>query len=45
MADIYASMITAKTRKLVSWEQIPDDVPRLTELLGSVRLDTPIEDN
>ncbi|CAJ0547099.1 Ff.00g017260.m01.CDS01 [Fusarium sp. VM40] len=45
MADIYASMITAKTRKLVSWEQIPDDVPRLTQLLGSVRLDTPVEDN
>ncbi|KAM0351168.1 hypothetical protein ACHAPU_002953 [Fusarium lateritium] len=40
MADIYTDMIKAKTRKLVTWEEIPDDVPRLTKLLGSIRFKT-----
>ncbi|KAF5658563.1 transcription factor FSS1 [Fusarium heterosporum] len=41
MADIYTDMIKAKTSRLVTWEEIPDDVPRLAKLLGSVRLETP----
>ncbi|KAL4732092.1 hypothetical protein ACLX1H_001100 [Fusarium chlamydosporum] len=39
MADIYTNMITAKTNKLLSWDDIPADVPQLTELLSSVTLE------
>ncbi|KAL5590999.1 hypothetical protein FOBRF1_014556 [Fusarium oxysporum] len=38
MADIYTNMINAKTNKLLTWEDIPADVPQLTELLGSLKM-------
>ncbi|RGP80699.1 transcription factor fss1 [Fusarium longipes] len=40
VADVYANMITAKANRLLSWDDVPDDVPRLTELLRSVTLRT-----
>ncbi|KAH7009600.1 hypothetical protein EDB80DRAFT_682077 [Ilyonectria destructans] len=38
MANIYAAMITAKEKKLLSWDDIPSDVPGLTGLLASLQL-------
>ncbi|WXC60749.1 hypothetical protein SNK03_006632 [Fusarium graminearum] len=40
VAEIYANMITAKANKLLSWDDIPPDVPQLTELLSSLKLVT-----
>ncbi|KAF4947359.1 hypothetical protein FSARC_13980 [Fusarium sarcochroum] len=41
MADIYAEMITAKEKRLLTWDEIPADVPQLTKLLSSLQLSTP----
>ncbi|KAH7142153.1 hypothetical protein EDB81DRAFT_797951 [Dactylonectria macrodidyma] len=38
MANVYAAMITAKEKKLLSWDEIPGDVPGLTGLLASLQL-------
>ncbi|GKU09174.1 unnamed protein product [Fusarium langsethiae] len=38
VADIYENMIIAKANKLLSWDDIPADVPQLTQLLSSVKL-------
>jgi hypothetical protein len=40
VADIYANMINAKANKLLSWDDVPANVPQLTELLSSVKLGT-----
>ncbi|KAJ4005945.1 hypothetical protein NW752_001189 [Fusarium irregulare] len=39
VADIYANMITAKAKKLLSWDEIPASVPQLAELLSTVKLE------
>ncbi|KAM0228356.1 hypothetical protein ACHAPO_010797 [Fusarium lateritium] len=40
VADVYANMITAKANRLLSWDDIPADVPQLTKLLSSMNLVT-----
>ncbi|KAH6972801.1 hypothetical protein BKA56DRAFT_592836 [Ilyonectria sp. MPI-CAGE-AT-0026] len=38
MANVYSDMIAAKEKKLLSWDDIPKDVPGLTGLLASLQL-------
>ncbi|KAG8672992.1 hypothetical protein FPOAC1_006294 [Fusarium poae] len=40
VADVYTNMITAKANGLLSWDDIPADVPQLTRLLSSMNLAT-----